>query len=110
MCLWLRRFSEVAAALTVAALLSSCIAVGPDFLHPAAPEADRYTPEPLPARTSSTDAPTGQAQRFFKGGDIPQQWWRLFRSRALNALIERALQNNPTLQSKIGRASCRERV
>jgi len=99
MCLWLRRFSEVAAALTVAALLSSCIAVGPDFLHPAAPEADRYTPEPLPARTSSTDAPTGQAQRFFKGGDIPQQWWRLFRSRALNALIERALQNNPTLQS-----------
>ena len=99
MCLWLRRFSEVAAGLTAAALLSSCIAVGPDFLHPAAPEADRYTPEPLPARTSSTDTPTGQAQRFVKGGDIPQQWWRLFRSRALNALIERALQNNPTLQS-----------
>ena len=99
MCLWLRRFSEVAAALTAAVLLSSCIAVGPDFLHPAAPEADRYTPEPLPPRTSSTDAPTGQAQRFVKGGDIPQQWWRLFRSRALNSLIERSLQNNPTLQS-----------
>jgi NodT family efflux transporter outer membrane factor (OMF) lipoprotein len=99
MCLWLRRFSEIAGALTAAVLLSSCIAVGPDFLHPAAPEVDRYTPEPVPPRTSSTDAPTGQAQRFVQGGDIPQQWWRMFRSRALNALIERSLRNNPTLQS-----------
>src|SRR5262245_50221607 len=99
MCLWLRRFSEVAAALTAAMLLSSCIAVGPDFLNPAAPEAARYTPEPLPSRTSSTDAPTGQAQRFVQGRDIPQAWWRMFRSRALNALIERSLRNNPTLQS-----------
>jgi NodT family efflux transporter outer membrane factor (OMF) lipoprotein len=99
MCLWLRRFSEVAAAFTAAALLSSCIAVGPDFLHPAAPEVDRYTPEPVPPRTSSTDAPTGQAQRFVQGRDIPQEWWRMFRSRALNALIERSLRNNPTLQS-----------
>jgi NodT family efflux transporter outer membrane factor (OMF) lipoprotein len=99
MCLWLRRFLRIAAALIAAALLSSCIPVGPDFLHPAAPDVDRYTPEKLPPRTSSTDAPTGQAQRFVQGRDIPQEWWRLFRSRALNALIERSLRNNPTLQS-----------
>jgi NodT family efflux transporter outer membrane factor (OMF) lipoprotein len=85
--------------LTAAVLLSSCIPVGPDFLHPAAPDVDRYTPEKLPPRTSSTDAPTGQAQRFVQGRDIPQEWWRMFKSRALNALIERSLRNNPTLQS-----------
>src|SRR5215470_10256316 len=94
-----RRFSAIAAALTAATLLSSCIAVGPDFLHPAAPPIDRYTREPLAPRTSSTDAPTGRAQRFVQGRDIPQEWWRLFKSRALNALIERSLENNPNLQA-----------
>src|SRR6516225_7214280 len=98
-CLWLRRFLRIGAALIAAALLSSCIPVGPDFLHPAAPDVDRYTPEKLAPHTSSTDAPTGQAQRFVQGRDIPQEWWRLFRSRTLNALIERSLRNNPTLQS-----------
>jgi NodT family efflux transporter outer membrane factor (OMF) lipoprotein len=92
-------FCAVAVALTAATLLTSCIAVGPDFLHPAAPDVDRYTPEKLAPRTSSTDAPTGKAQRFVQGRDIPQEWWRMFRSRALNALIERSLRNNPTLQS-----------
>ena len=60
-------FCEVAVALTAATLLTSCIAVGPDFQHPAAPDVDRYTPEKLPPRTSSTDAPTGKAQRFVQG-------------------------------------------
>jgi NodT family efflux transporter outer membrane factor (OMF) lipoprotein len=81
-------------------LLTSC-AVGPDFFHPAPPEAGGYTKEPLAPRTSSTDAPTGRSQHFVQGRDIPQEWWRLFKSRALNALIDRSLNNNPTLQSAI---------
>jgi NodT family efflux transporter outer membrane factor (OMF) lipoprotein len=81
-------------------LLAGC-AVGPDFLHPAAPEDAGYTKEPLAPHTSSTDAPTGQPQRFFKGRDVPERWWALFKSPALNVLIERALNNNPTLQSAI---------
>ncbi len=89
-----------AAALAAALGLASC-AVGPDFLHPAAPEITRYTKEPLAPRTSSTDAPTGQPQHFVQGRDIPQEWWRLFRSPALTALIQRALANNPSLQSAI---------
>ena len=81
-------------------LLTSC-AVGPDFLHPAAPEVTGYTKEPLGPRTSSTDAPTGQSQRFVLGRDIPQEWWALFKSPGLNALIKRSLNNNPNLQSTI---------
>ena len=87
-------------ALAVSALLASC-AVGPDFLHPAAPEETRYTKEPLKSVTSSTDAPTGKAQRFAQGRDLPQEWWKMFKSRGLDALIARALNNNPTLQSAI---------
>ena len=43
-------------------------------------------------QTSATDAPTGRPQRFVEGRDIPQEWWALFKSPALNALVERALQ------------------
>jgi NodT family efflux transporter outer membrane factor (OMF) lipoprotein len=86
--------------LAAAVLLASC-AVGPDFLHPAAPEVAGYTREPLAPRTSSTDAPTGRPQHFTVGRDIPQEWWALFKSPALNALIKQSLDNNPTLQSAI---------
>jgi NodT family efflux transporter outer membrane factor (OMF) lipoprotein len=90
----------VGASAVAAALLTSC-AVGPDFHPPAAPDTSRYTREPLAPQTSSTDAPTGRPQRFVQGRDIPQEWWRLFRSPALNALIERSLNNNPSLQSAL---------
>jgi NodT family efflux transporter outer membrane factor (OMF) lipoprotein len=93
------RFPAVAAALAATTLLASCIPVGPDFLHPAPPEVSRYTQEPLGRQTSSTDAPNGAAQLFLRGRDIPQEWWRLFRSPGLNRLIERSLQSNPNLQS-----------
>jgi NodT family efflux transporter outer membrane factor (OMF) lipoprotein len=96
----IRWFPPSAAALAAAMLLTSC-AVGPDFLHPVAPETGRYTQEPLARSTSSADAPTGAAQRFQPGRDIPQEWWTLFRSAALNSLIDRALNNNPSLQSAI---------
>ena len=95
-----RWFSAGATALAAATLLASC-AVGPDFLHPAAPEVTRYTREPLAGQTSATDAPTGRPQRFVEGRDIPQKWWVLFKSPALNALVERALRNNPDLQSAL---------
>ena len=51
--------------------------------------------------TSSTDVASGQRQVFLPGRDIPEEWWALFKSPPLNALIERALQNNPNLQSAL---------
>jgi len=85
--------------MAAAMLLTGC-AVGPDFLHPAAPEIIRYTREPL-TTTSAADIASGQTQHFVVGRDIPQEWWKLFRSPGLNALIERSLQNNPNLQSAL---------
>jgi NodT family efflux transporter outer membrane factor (OMF) lipoprotein len=95
-----RWISSGAAALAAAMFLASC-AVGPDFVHPAAPEVTRYTREPLVPHTSSTDARDGRSQRFVEGRDIPQEWWTVFKSRALNALIERSIANNPNLQSAL---------
>jgi NodT family efflux transporter outer membrane factor (OMF) lipoprotein len=90
------RFSRLAYMAAAGLLLTSC-AVGPDFEEPAAPDASGYTPQPLAEQTSSADVRGGEAQRFVQGLDIPGQWWTLFHSEPLNALVEQALKNNPTL-------------
>ncbi len=95
-----RRFSLAAAIWAAAALNSGC-AVGPDFTVPAAPDVDRYTREPQPARTAATGAALGAAQHFAPDRDIPGDWWTLFRSRGLNALIAQSLDANPNLQSAL---------
>ena len=95
---WVTKVCARAGVLAAALLLASC-AVGPDFLHPAAPDSAGYTKEPLAPRTSSADAPQGQPQRFAVGRDISAEWWRLFRSPALNALVQQSLDNNPSLQT-----------
>ena len=79
----------------MAALAVGCTA-GPDFKPPDKPDAGGYTPEPLTA-TASTDIAAGAAQRFVMGADVPGQWWTLYRSPRLNALIEEALTANPSL-------------
>ncbi|MGU7778973.1 efflux transporter outer membrane subunit [Burkholderia sp. PU8-34] len=81
-----------------AALLDAC-AVGPDFERPAPPQASGYAREPLPEHTASTAIHGGEAQHFVEGLDTPGDWWTLFRSPALDALIERALAANPSLQA-----------
>jgi NodT family efflux transporter outer membrane factor (OMF) lipoprotein len=87
------------AAFALAGFLSAC-AVGPDFKAPEAPhDANLATPGQLAPQTAATPGPAGEAQRFVVGQDIPGQWWTLFQSPDLNALIERALAHSPTLQA-----------
>ena len=85
-------------ALAALTLLASC-AVGPDFKKPAVPQVNGYTQSPLSTTSSSTNVAGGEAQRFMTGQDIPGEWWKLFHSRPLNALIERSLTNNPDLKA-----------
>jgi NodT family efflux transporter outer membrane factor (OMF) lipoprotein len=92
----LRRFSGLLTRVLVPLLLADC-AVGPDFERPAAPDVTGYTSVPLAQQTASADVAGGATQRFLQDLDIPGQWWTLFHSQALNALIEEALKNNPTL-------------
>lgn len=100
-----RPFPFLAAALWVMTLAAGC-GVGPDFQRPEAPVLDGYTSRPLTVTASVDDMPGGRQQQFIKGMDIPWQWWTLFKSPALNALIEKALQANPTVVS--ARAALRQ--
>ena len=79
----------------VACLLCGC-AVGPDFVRPAPPTEQRYTSEAQIDKTLTAD---GQAQRF--GVDIPlaADWWKLFKSEQLDAMVRRAIVDNPTVQA-----------
>ncbi len=79
--------------------LSGCM-VGPDFHAPEPPDTQTYTEDPLPEKTAATPHLVGGLAQTFKiGGDIPEQWWELFKSPELNDLIEQALENNPDLNA-----------
>jgi NodT family efflux transporter outer membrane factor (OMF) lipoprotein len=82
-------------ALLPAVLLGAC-ALGPDFVRPLPPDADRYLREPLVAATVPAD---GLAQHFLPGAALPADWWRLFKSAALDTAVRQALANSPTLQA-----------
>ena len=80
-------------------LLAAGCAAGPNFKPPPAPPVTGYTARP-PGTTAATPGVTaGQAQRFQADADIPADWWRLFHSQSLDALIVAALRNNPGLKS-----------
>jgi NodT family efflux transporter outer membrane factor (OMF) lipoprotein len=87
------------AAIASAALLLAGCTAGPDFKRPVIPEGASYTTAPLSSTAATAQVAGGAAQQFVSGLDIPGEWWTLYRSPALNALVERALKNNPDLKA-----------
>jgi NodT family efflux transporter outer membrane factor (OMF) lipoprotein len=86
---------RASAAVSLAAL-SAC-AVGPNFKRPAAPAAADYGTAPVSGATAASPVTGGDAQRFVAGLDIPGQWWTLFKSPQLSALVDAALKGNPNI-------------
>jgi len=84
------------APLSLAGVIVGC-AVGPDFKTPDPPTVTTYSATPLPDETASADIAAGQAQVFRHDRDIPAEWWTLFQSPALDALVRQALQDNQRL-------------
>jgi len=84
------------ASLLLPLLVAAC-AVGPDFRQPAAPGSADYTQTPLPRQTAAAPGAQGSSQQLVVGGDVPGDWWTLFQSPQLNALIDRAFKASPTL-------------
>jgi NodT family efflux transporter outer membrane factor (OMF) lipoprotein len=70
-------------------LCTSCT-VGPDFRTPDAPAVDRYT--------SGTQPEAIGATRLVHERDIPAEWWSVFGSADIDALVKRALAASPTLE------------
>jgi NodT family efflux transporter outer membrane factor (OMF) lipoprotein len=81
---------------TSAALAASC-AVGPRYHRPEAPANAGYAPTPLPVSSASAPVHGGEAQSLISDRDIPFEWWQLFQSPALDALVAQAFKANPTV-------------
>jgi NodT family efflux transporter outer membrane factor (OMF) lipoprotein len=82
---------------SLVALTAAC-AVGPDFERPAAPGVASYDEEAT-LQTASADGEHGASQSLTPGEALPAEWWTLFRSAPLNAMIAEALQHNPDLEA-----------
>ena len=89
------RLRSIAIAAT-AAFLAAC-AVGPDYRAPDAPKVGIYTEKPRPERTETAPVRGGEAQHFELGAQISAEWWTLFGSPELDALMRTALSGHPTL-------------
>ncbi|BCT68721.1 efflux transporter outer membrane subunit [Nitrosospira sp. NRS527] len=81
---------------TIWLLASAGCAVGPDFVRPKPPATERYVPDAQPDVTVSVEE---QAQHFEQGAKIAANWWHLFKSPKLDALVKGAIVNNASLQA-----------
>jgi NodT family efflux transporter outer membrane factor (OMF) lipoprotein len=91
--------NAVRAAIAASLTLSAC-AVGPNYKQPDKPATNAYTREPLATQTQATAVIGGESQRFQFGAQLPAQWWQLFGSSELDALIEQGIQNYPTIKAQ----------
>ncbi len=84
-----------ALAAFVASGMTGC-AWGPGGAPPAMPEPAHYGAEP---QATQTVAAQGVAQQFAVGAKPVPQWWTLYRSDALDALVAEGLRNSPNLSA-----------
>ncbi len=84
------RLKSVLGAVLASGALSAC-AVGPEFHRPEPPSIDRYT------NASAERSANVPAQEVRLGAAMPNHWWDLFHSPALEAAIESAIAQNQTL-------------
>ncbi len=101
---------RTAAAWGCMLVLAGC-ASGPDFVPPAAPSSAGYAATPVTPLTASAPATAlGGAQRLDPEAPVDAQWWRGLGSPRLDALVERASRNSPTLAAaRATLAQARER-
>ena len=93
------RFRRMSRLALLAPMLTTACVVGPNFKQPAPPPVSSYSAKAPETTEATPGVPGGNAQHFVTAADIPADWWTMFHSKALNALIEQALANNPDLKA-----------
>jgi NodT family efflux transporter outer membrane factor (OMF) lipoprotein len=76
--------------------LGAGCAVGPNFIRPNVPPVTQYSNGGDPIATESAD---GTAQHFKPGAAVTADWWHLFRSPQLDAVISEAIAHNAGLEA-----------
>jgi NodT family efflux transporter outer membrane factor (OMF) lipoprotein len=87
-------------ALALVLTLTAC-AVGPNYKRPAIPAAAGYAPQALPPKSAAAPGALGSAQSLSTARDIAADWWSVFQSPELDALIKRAFAANPTIDAAL---------
>jgi NodT family efflux transporter outer membrane factor (OMF) lipoprotein len=80
-------------ALSLASVLAGCT-VGPDFKRPEPPKVERYTAQHLQVETGATAL---KDQQITAGQEPEREWWHMFRSDALDTVVQRAVEGNRSL-------------
>ena len=81
-------------------LLFACLAgcaAAPGYRTPDTTLPARYTAQPLPDATAGQAEAGVPSQRFIGGAELPIDWWTVYGSAELDALVRRALERNPTV-------------
>ncbi|NKJ49495.1 RND transporter [Burkholderia sp. SG-MS1] len=89
----LSRYPRLGALALVACALAAC-SFGPSGEPPAMPQPAHYGAEAQPAQTAPAQ---GVTQQFVVGARAVPEWWKLYQSDALDALVDEGLRNSPTL-------------
>jgi NodT family efflux transporter outer membrane factor (OMF) lipoprotein len=86
------RYSKHSMTAALAAVIVGGCTVGPDFERP------QIETEGAFVHTTAGN-PTVPAQKIQVGAAIPEQWWRMFQSPALDAVIDAAFAHNQNLEA-----------
>ena len=84
------RIFKLGSAVVLLTSLTSCMLVGPNYERPALALPESY----------------GQAGQGIESSildEIPDQWWKLYEDPELNALVEKAFNNNSNIQNAVAR-------
>jgi NodT family efflux transporter outer membrane factor (OMF) lipoprotein len=93
---WAGLFRNTLVLMVAIGPLAGC-AVGPDFTRPALPEVKGYTS--TTSKLSLTPGAGEPSQRLVEAQAIPADWWRLFRSPALDGVVRAAMAGSPSLNA-----------
>jgi NodT family efflux transporter outer membrane factor (OMF) lipoprotein len=72
-------------------------AVGPNFHRPPPPAGGGYLAQPFDKVTATTKGPAGGDQSLIAGAEVAGDWWKLYHSPGLDAVMDKALKNNSDL-------------
>jgi len=104
-------FGDLSGAALIAPLLLAACAVGPNYHRPALPASASYGAEATSPPVAPPVGADSDQPRLVSGMDIPAQWWGVFHSADLDALVARALTDSPTIKAaQAALRSAREQV
>jgi NodT family efflux transporter outer membrane factor (OMF) lipoprotein len=96
----IERLARTALVCSLALLVACKGTLPPPTPVPPAPTATGYADVPPSATVSTNVAGGGGAsQRFVRDLDVPGQWWTLFHSKELSALVDESIAKNPDIDA-----------